>query len=89
MLHSVVSSAILRVAAIWVWFNIKPPGTGPLILVHVSIYRSGKPFYPAFDPQPYVSLPELRFALVTFWACAILVVNKKPGLLLTTTAIST
>ena len=38
---------------IWVWVNIKPPGYGPQILVHLSIYQ-GNPFWvPSFDPQPY------------------------------------
>ena len=39
---------------IWVWVKIKPPGIGPQILVHVSIYQ-GKPFWVhIFDPQPFV-----------------------------------
>ena len=38
---------------IWVWVKVKPPGIGPQVLVHVSIYQ-GKPFwgYHIFDPQP-------------------------------------
>ena len=35
------------------WFKIKPPGYGPQILVHVSIYQ-GNPFWvPIFDPRPH------------------------------------
>ena len=35
-----------------VWVKLTPPGIGPQVLVHVSIYQ-GKPFwgYPIFDPK--------------------------------------
>ena len=42
---------------IWVWVTMKPPGIGPQVLVHVSIYQ-GHPFgVPIFDPQPSVYHP--------------------------------
>ena len=35
----------------WVWIKIKPPGIGPQVLVHGSIYQ-GKPFWAhIFDPR--------------------------------------
>ena len=29
----------------WVWIKIKPPGYGPQVVLHVSTYRSGGPFW--------------------------------------------
>ena len=37
------------------WVKIKPPGIGPQVLVHVSIYRVPFWVYPVLDPQPFGS----------------------------------
>ena len=47
---------------IWVWVKIKPPGNGPQVLVHVSIYRSGNPFWgdPIFDHHTHLWTGAVR-----------------------------
>ena len=35
----------------WVWVKMKPPGIGPLVFVHVSIYQRNPVWIPIFDPQ--------------------------------------
>ena len=35
-----------------IWVNIKPPGIGPQVLVHISTYQ-GKPFGVPIDTHPF------------------------------------
>ena len=39
---------VLRKFSIWVWVKIKPPGIGPQVLVHASIYQGSILGFPVF-----------------------------------------